>query len=90
MKKFLGIVKVYSKYMNGVQILIKSRTYDDESLIYEWFKLYPDSEHIILINTPELDSMFDIFKDTTPITEEEKKDDARIRVLLERLTSDDD
>ena len=90
MKKYLGIVKIYDEYMGGVNIIIKSRTYDDANLIYEWFKLYPNSEHIILQNTEELDSMFEIFKDMTPITDEEKKEMEKARVLLKRLMSEDD
>ena len=90
MKKYLGIVKIYDEYMSGVNIIIKSRTYDDENLIYEWFKLYPNSEHIILQNTEELDSMFEIFKDMTPITGEEKKEMKKARLLLKRLMSEDD
>ena len=73
MKKYLGIVKIYDEFMSGVNIIIKSRTYDDEALINEWFNLYPNSEHIMLHNTKDLDSMFEIFRDMTPITEEEKK-----------------
>ena len=40
MKKYLGIVKIYDEYMGGVHIVIKSRTYDDKSLINDWFNLY--------------------------------------------------
>ena len=87
MKKYLGIVKIYDEFMSGVNIIIKSRTYDDEALINEWFNLYPDSEHIMLDNTKDLDSMFEIFRDMTPITEEEKKSMERAKVLYKRLMS---
>ena len=90
MKKYLGIVKIYDEYMSGVNIIIKSRTYDDENLIYEWFKLYPDSEHVMLQNTEELDSMFKIFKDMTPITDEEKQKMEKAKVLYKRLMSKED
>ena len=90
MKKYLGIVKIYDKYMSGVNIIIKSRTYDDETLINEWFKLYPGSEHIMLQNTKELDSMFEIFRDTTPLTDEEKQEMGRVKVLYKRLISEED
>ena len=89
MKKYLGIVKIYNEYMSGVNIIIKSRTYDDKKLINEWFNLYPNSEHLILENTKELDSMFEIFRDMTPITEEEKQSMEQTKVLHKRLMSDD-
>ena len=73
--------------MSGINIIIKSRTYDDKALINEWFNLYPDSEHIMLDNTKDLDSMFEIFRDMTPVTEEEKKSMERAKVLYKRLMS---
>ena len=88
MKRYLGIVKIYDEYMGGVNIIIKSRTYDDETLINEWFNLYPNSEHVILQNTQELDSMFEIFRDMTSITEEEKQSMEKTRVLYKRLISE--
>lgn len=51
MKKFLGIVKLYNESMNGTNIKILSKTYDEIELINKWFDLYPGSEHIILNNT---------------------------------------
>ena len=90
MKKYLGIVKIYDEYMSGVNIIIKSRTYDDEALINEWFNLYPNSEHIMLRNTKDLDSMFEIFRDMTPITEEEKQAMEKVKVLYKRLISEEE
>ena len=89
MKKYLGIVKIYDEYMNGINIIIKSRTYDDETLINEWFNLYPNSEHVMLQNTQELDLMFEIFRDMTPITDEEKQSMEQAKVLYRRLMSED-
>lgn len=89
MKKYLGIVKIYDEYMNGINIIIKSRTYDDETLINEWFNLYPNSEHVMLQNTQELDSMFEIFRDMNPITDEEKQSMEQAKVLYRRLMSED-
>ena len=89
MKNYLGIVKIYDESISGVNIIIKSKTYDDEKLIKEWFNLYPDSEHVILQNTKELDSMFEIFKDMTPITDEEKKSMKKAKILYRRLMSED-
>ena len=85
MKKYLGIVKIYDEHMGGVDIIIKSKTYDDETLINEWFNMYPNSEHVMLQNTQELDSMFEIFRDMTPITEEEKQSMEKVKVLYKRL-----
>ena len=75
--------------MSGVNIIIKSKTYDDKTLIHEWFNLYPNSAHIILKNTKELDSMFEIFRDMTPITKEEKHSMEKTKILHRRLTSED-
>ncbi len=90
MKKYLGIVKIYDEHMGGVNIIIKSKTYDDETLINEWFNLYPNSEHVMLQNTQELDSMFEIFRDMTPITEDEKQSMEKVKVLYKRLMSESD
>ena len=90
MKKYLGIVKIYDEHMGGVNIIIKSKTYYDETLINEWFNMYPNSEHVMLQNTQELDSMFEIFRDMTPITEEEKQSMEKAKVLYKRLMSEND
>lgn len=87
MKKYLGIVKICDEHMSGVNIIIKSRTYDDEALMNEWFKLYSGSEHVMLQNTKELDSMFEIFNDMTPLTDEEKQDNERVKTLYKSLMS---
>ena len=44
MKKFLGIVKLYNESMNGTNIKILSKTYDEIKLINKWFDLYPGAE----------------------------------------------
>ena len=87
MKKYLGIVKIYDEYMGRINIIIKSRTYDDETLINEWFNLYPNSEHVMLLNTQELESMFETFRDMTPITDEEIQSMGQAKVLYRRLMS---
>ncbi len=89
MKKYLGIVKIYDENMGGINIIIKSRTYDDETLINEWFNLYPNSEHVMLQNTQELDSMFEVFRDMTPMNDEEKQSMEQAKVLYKRLMSED-
>lgn len=88
MKKFLGIVKLYDESMNGISIKILSRTYDEVELINKWFDLYPDAEHVILNNTQELNSMFEIFNDMTPITQEEKDSIKSAKKLLYKLMQD--
>ncbi|MBQ4263688.1 MAG: hypothetical protein IJB83_05580 [Bacilli bacterium] len=88
MKKYLGIIKVYSEHMSGVNVKILSKTYDDINLIKLWFDLYPGSEYVILENTKELDSMFEFFKDMTPITEEEKEIVEKARVLYKKMMKD--
>ena len=44
----------------------------------------------MLQNTNELDSMFEIFKDMTPITKEEKQDMKRVKVLHKKLMSENE
>ena len=39
MKKYLGIIKVYSEHMSGVNVKILSKTYDDINLIKLWLDL---------------------------------------------------
>ena len=89
MKKYIGIIKIYDEYMGGVNIKLLSKTYDDKELMNKWFDLYPNCEHVILLNTKGLDSMFKIFRDITPITEEEKNEVKKAKILLKRLMSDD-
>lgn len=43
-EKFLGIVKLYNESMNGTNIKILSKTYDEIKLINKWFDLYPGAE----------------------------------------------
>ena len=74
MKKYLGIIKIYEDYMSGTNIRLLTKTYDDTETMNIWFKMYPNREYVLLENTPELDSMFEIFKDMTPITDEEQKE----------------
>lgn len=88
MKKYLGIVKEHFEGMTGLQISLLSRTYDDIDLINKWFDLYPNSEHTILLNNEELDSIFEVFKDMTPITDDEKKSMEEAKRLLRNLMED--
>lgn len=88
MKKFLGIVKLYHENMSGMDIKLLSKTYDRMELINKWFDLYPNAEHVVLNNTKELDSMFETFKDMTPITQEEEKSVKHAKKLLRKLMED--
>ena len=47
MEKYLGIAKVVSESMIGVDIKILTKFSDDKSYIEKWFELYPDSDHKI-------------------------------------------
>lgn len=89
MKKYLGLVKIYNEGMSGVTIKILSKTYDDIDTMNKWFNLYPNSEHVLLMNTNELDLMFEDFRDRTPITDEEKEFIKKGKQLLKRLMADD-
>lgn len=74
MKKYLGIIKIYEDYMSGTNVKLLTKTYDDIETMNIWFSMYPSREYVLLENTPELDSMFEIFRDMTPITEDEKEE----------------
>lgn len=87
-KKYIGIIKIYTDYISGTQIKLLSKTYDEPNLLNIWFNMYPNSEHLLLENTQELDEMFEIFKDMTPITEEEQKSMEIAKVLYENLMND--
>ena len=65
-------MKIDQDCMAGTSIKMLSRTSDDINLNF-WFDMYPNYEHVILVNNKELDLMFAIFKDMTPITSQEKK-----------------
>ena len=82
MKKYIGIVIVYHESMIGVSYEILSKTYDKKDLIQKWFDLYPNCDHALLRNTKELDSMFEIFEDMTPITDEEERETDEIKEQL--------
>ena len=77
MEKYLGIVKVVSESMIGVDIKILTKFSDDKSYIEKWFELYPDSEKIILQNNYELKSFFGDLEDFSPVTESERKEARR-------------
>lgn len=85
MDKYLGIVKLYDDGMSGTSVRILSKTYNDLHSLKKWLSLYPNSEYVVLNNTQKLDSMFEIFRDMTPITEEEKNEMENAKTLLKNL-----
>ncbi len=89
MKKYLGIIKIYENYMSGTNITLLTKTYDDKETMNIWFNMYPNREYVLLENTPELDSMFEIFNDMTPITEEEKHEMEDANQLYLKLLKDE-
>jgi hypothetical protein len=70
--KYIGIVKIETESMVGLDVQLLTKSYNDIETINEWFNLYPESKHIILENNSELNEMFSSFEDLTPVTEEEK------------------
>jgi len=88
MKKYLGIIKIYDDYMSGTNVKLITKTYDEIDTLNIWFNMYPESEHILLENTNELDTMFEIFKDMTPITKEEQEELKKARILYKKLMKD--
>lgn len=89
MKKYLGIIKIYNDYMSGTNVTLLTKTYDDIETMNIWFSMYPNREYVLLENTLELDSMFEIFKDMTPITEEEKTEMEDANQLYLKLMKDE-
>lgn len=85
MKKYLGIIKEYEEQMGGINVKLLTKTYNTKKEFSAWFFLHPNSEHTILENNEELDSMFEIFRDMTPLTEEEKEEMAKAKSLYKRL-----
>ena len=85
MNKYLGIVKLYDDGMSGTSVRILSKTYNDLHSLKKWLSLYPNSEYVVLNNTQKLDSMFEIFRDMTPITEEEKQEMENTKTFLKNL-----
>lgn len=88
MKKYLGLIKIYDEHMAGTCVRLLSKTYDDVNLINLWFNMYPNQEHVIFENNEKLDSMFEIFKDMTPVTEEEKESMSQAKKLYKKLMND--
>lgn len=85
MDKYLGIIKLYDDGMSGTSVKLLSKTYNDLHSLKKWLSLYPNSEYVVLNNTQKLDSMFEIFRDMTPITEEEKQEMENTKMLLRNL-----
>lgn len=84
-KKYLGIVRICLEDMSGASYKLLSKTYDDYDYLLQWFKLYPEDEHLMLENNKKLDSMFLPFKDPVPITEEEKLETKKAQKLYEEF-----
>ena len=89
MKKYLGIIKIYNDYMSGTNVTLLTKTYDDIETMNIWFSMYPNREYVLLENTLELDSMFEIFRDMTPITEKEKTEMEDANQLYLKLMKDE-
>ena len=88
MKKYLGVIKIYTDYMGGADVKIISKTCNNTKILNTWFEMYPDSEHVLLENTKELDSMFKFFEDPTPITIKEQKNAVKAKKLYKKLMKD--
>ena len=80
----MGLVKIEVENFGGLDLKILSRTYDEKELLNDWFKLYPKSQHVILENNEQLDEMFEIFRDVTPVTDEEKEEEKAIIARLKK------
>ena len=85
MDKYLGIVKLYDDGMGGTSVKLLSKTYNDLHSLKKQLSLYSNSEYVVLNNTQKLDPMFEIFRDMTPIIEEEKQEMENTKMLLRKL-----
>jgi hypothetical protein len=84
-KKYLGIVIKETESMGGLDRQVLTKTYNKKETLDTWFNMYPNSKHIILDNTLELNLFFEEFYDLTPVTEEEKKEAEETRKIYKKL-----
>ena len=89
MKKYIGIVKAINEGMSGVSYKLITKFSNDLEYISLWFELYPNSEHIILNNTKELEDFFFPFEDMIAVNEEDKKEEEKRRVLYKNFMEKD-
>lgn len=89
-KKYLAILKNITLNPMGGEIKILTRFSDNKAYLNEWIKLFPDSECIILNNTKELNDFFEFFKDFTPVNEEDRRRQEKVKALLDLLMNRDD
>lgn len=73
MKKYVGIIKLSTETMVGVDFHLLSMFSDDIEDIEEWKMLYPKSQLIIVENNSDLQKFFEEFEDNMPITEKDKE-----------------
>ena len=78
MNKYIGVIKLEWDSTIGKTTIYLSKTYDDQESFYKWFTLYPNSEHVIMENNEQLEQKYGIYKDETPVTDEEIKADQEL------------
>lgn len=89
MKKYLGIIKIETESMIGVDLQIKSKFSDEKAYLEEWSKLYQNCEQYIMDNNETLQSIFESFEDFTPVTGKEKAKVKEARKLLDEMMKQD-
>jgi hypothetical protein len=94
MERYIGIVQINKKIETGITIDFKYRDFysDEKRIMRKWFSLYPkcktqdlEVKHVILPYTKDLEEMFGIYRDFTPLTKEEKEKEVRIAKRKELL-----
>lgn len=92
-KKYIGLIKREEQYAGGVDIKFLMKTYDDIKNIYEWFDLYQNTElvtysKVVMNNIKELEDMFAIYRDISPVTIAEKVEYKEALEELKKLMED--
>lgn len=88
MEKYLGIVKVIENHFGRSSIKLLVKTYDDMNDMNKWFSLYPKCEHIVFNNSLELEHMFEDFRDYTPVSDLEIKEDRIVSKEYTKILKD--
>lgn len=88
MKKYIGIVRLDRYCMAGLNCVIKVKTYDNLDDMNKWFEINKNSNHVLLENTEDLERLFNLFYDNTPVSEEEIIEHDKAKRLYKKLMED--
>ena len=98
MERYIGIVQINEESMAGLTISFKYRDFysNEKRLLRKWFSLYPkcktatkEVKHVLLPYTKDLEEMFGIYRDFTPLTKKEEEQEDRIKKRTELLMNNE-